>query len=314
MIPPRKVWLRLWYLIQQPSYRAKLLVFLSLGITLSIWALYSTAPYQPFLQEFSVTFAAVALIQFLWDFLGGDPLEEHIIEQNSGIAKQIEQSQQSIDNNLERIVKSSALLEDMTLFHLGIVRIWPSRNSFVEDSKAGLADFKLKVLESKNVFLLGITLWHNWLRDVDFRHKLTEALKNGAEVKILVYEPGSDIQKIRARDEIDPGDQMVGEIRGSVKAVMDIKSSLPPNLRINLQLRLTYEAHHTVQIIGSGERMLVGFYLSGLDGFSSPTMQIRGDDTRFYQIYHEQFIKLWERSKRPYECEVLRDLLEPEFE
>src|SRR2546423_7001537 len=57
-----------------------LVVFILMRIVIFLISLWIGNPFfQGILSNFLVTFLAVAFIQFLWDFLGGDPVESKFI-------------------------------------------------------------------------------------------------------------------------------------------------------------------------------------------------------------------------------------------
>jgi len=295
---PRRLWQRLKYLLQEPTYRTKLAFFFLLGVLVLIWSQRSTAGYQPILAEFAAAFLAIGILQLLWDFLGGEPLE-----------LQLSDFEENTTDRLGRIESANRLLHDLSRYYVGLERIWPNRLEFAADTSGGLLFFRNKVLTSKKVFMQGITLWNNWFGDGDFQEALIRAVKGGTRIRILLYEPGSVVQRTREEDERDPGGQMIHEIRGTVRAVLDISEQIPEAIRDHLEIKFTYQANHPAQVICGDESMMVAFYLAGVDGFQSPTMFVKGTETRFYKVFVTQFERLWRRAKDIEDCEALADLI-----
>lgn len=61
--------------LSDPIYRTKLFVFILIGVVIVLLSQYmSPGKSQDFMASFFPMFVAVAIIQFLWDFLGGDPI------------------------------------------------------------------------------------------------------------------------------------------------------------------------------------------------------------------------------------------------
>jgi len=54
---------------------------------------------------------------------------------------------------------------------------------------------------------------------------------------------------------------------------------------------------HPAQIIRADDRTIVATYLAGKGGSPSPTMQLRGTETAYFQKYVDQVEILWERAK-----------------
>ncbi len=62
-----------------PSYRIRLLFFVVLGASAILGSLLTRDQYwQDILSNFAVTFIAVGLIDFIWDLLGGEPMETNM--------------------------------------------------------------------------------------------------------------------------------------------------------------------------------------------------------------------------------------------
>lgn len=310
-----KVLHRIRHLSKQPANRTKYAVFVLFGLVLALFSLLISEPLKTILIEFSVTFGAVTVIQILWEFLGGDPSEEKLENYHSelekgitvigsdiqsrfeGIQSQLGVVNDSIQSRFEGIQSQLGVVNDLIQYDLGIEHIWPSRRAFKDESTMGIKWWRERIYASKEIAILSITLWTDWMQDHEFRKGLRNSVEKGAKVKLIVYEPGSDIQKWRAWAEEDPGDEMVSEIDRTVHAIKNMRDRLQGDLKDNLEIRYTYEAHHFVQLFRCDDEMLIGFYLHGLDGLSSPTIYVRGKDKRFYKAYSDQFERLWRHGK-----------------
>jgi hypothetical protein len=237
--------------------------------------------WNEILLQFAVTFAAVGVLQVLWDFLGGEPLELRIDE----VKDEVREIQTSVD-----------LLSDLVDGNIGIERIWADRRSWQSDQEDGLTAWQERVCQAEQVDIVSNTLWINWMQE-DHRKRLFKNIIGGARVRMIVYEPGSEVQQLRAWDEIDVPGQMEAEIKATLLRLAEDEKALPEAARQNLQLRLTFRSVHSAQIIRADDRMLVATYLSGKSGSPSPTMQLRGVESSYFQKYAEQIEILWERAK-----------------
>ncbi len=104
-----KTWERIKQLLGEPTYRTKLGFFFLIGIVIILFGSFVTDPtLQNIFQQFAVTFSAVAVIQFLWDFLGGEPVEVKI---------------QEVQEEIEKVGQSLTLLGDLVEGNIGLERI-----------------------------------------------------------------------------------------------------------------------------------------------------------------------------------------------
>ena len=270
-------WTRFQQIFKQPAYRTRLAFFLVLGVAVFLLSCLLPPPWSEVLLEFAVTFGAVGLLQLLWDFLGGDPLE-----------LQIKNVQQSI-----------TVLSDLVDGNIGIERIWPDRRSWQLDSRDGVEEWEMRICQANYVDVMSRTLWQSWMRPERFRRKLFNHIAGGALVRILIYDPDAEIVKLTARDERDPGmgQEMQQEIRSSLLRLAQHWGELDGSAKNNLQIRLTTEYLHLAQIVRADNLMLVGIYLSGKTGTPSPTLQLRGPKSAYFDKYVEQFEIMWKRGK-----------------
>lgn len=270
-------WTRFRRTLEQPAYRAKLAFFLILGIAVFLLAvlLQSHSPFwSEVLLEFAVTFGAVGVLQLLWDFLGGDPLEVRI----------------------EKVQQSVTLLSDLADGNVGIERIWPDRRTWQADPADGLRTWHDRVCQAKSIDMVSNTLWHNWMYQEEFRKALFENIAQGAHVRILVYDPDSEVLCLRAKDEEDMPGEMQMEIKATLLRMAEGWSGLPASGRANFEVRLTTQTLHPTQMIRADKQMLIAIYLSGKSGSPSPTMQLRDSKSSYFGKYAKQFETLWQRA------------------
>lgn len=289
-------------ILKQPTYRIKLGFFLLLSITTISVAIVlpPNCLGRDILLEFAVTFGAVGILQLLWDFVGGEPLEARI----------------------ENILQSTAVLSDLQNGDIGIERIWPDRHTWEEDSEDGRAKWYTRVCQARRIDMVSNTLWDNWIQREKFLKRLFEHIKqDDIVVRILIYDPDSKAFKMRAKDEGQES-EMQREIAKTLKKVRDkwnkvpesarrtkrkvrstihrvdgLKNNLPePARTTKLEVGLTHKTLHLAQIIRADDRMLVANYLSGKSGSVSPTMQLRGSDSSYFRKYAKQFRTLWKRA------------------
>ncbi|MFN2243546.1 MAG: DUF5919 domain-containing protein [Anaerolineae bacterium] len=277
-----KRWERFRQLWGQPAYRIKLAFFLILSIAIFLASfLITSTVWSDILLQFAVTFGAVGVLQLLWDFLGGEPLEIRIDE---------------VKHEVRDIKSSVDLLSDLLDGNIGLERIWPDRRSWQEDPQDGLSIWQERVCQADQADIVSNTLWINWMQE-KHRKQLFKQIARGARVRMLIYEPGSEVQRLRAKDEQDVPGQMESEIKATLVRLAQDRKTLPESARKNLEVRLTNYSVHPAQIIRADDRTIVATYLAGKGGSPSPTMQLRGTETAYFQKYVDQVEILWERAK-----------------
>ena len=299
-------WKRIKQLLSEPTYRTRLAVFVLIGIVFTLLATMIPNPFwSGLLLEFAVVFDAVALIQFLWDFLGGDPMEiqirdlrREITHMGEFVDSRLPNTLSDLGEGLTSLKHSMNLLADLIDGNIGIERIWPDRRSWQHDPREGLEEWERRICRARHVDIMSRTLVQYWLRTEDLRRSFFDNIAGGASVRILVYDPNSEIVKLTARDEADPGmgKEMRQEIESTLGRLAEDRDDLNESAKSNLQLRLTTDYMHLAQIIRADSLMLVGLYLSGKSGTPSPTIQLRGPQSTYFEKYVEQFEIMWARG------------------
>jgi hypothetical protein len=242
------------------------------------------------LLEFALTFGAVGVLQLLWDFLGGEPIELRIEE---------------VKDEVRSVQQSITLLSDLIDGSIGIERIWSDRQAWQEDPVDGRRVWDTRTGVARRIDIMSNTLWNNWIHREEFRKGLFGNIAHGACARILIYDPDADVLRLRAADEEDvflviqreKVYEMQQEINSTLSRVAKEWRNLPVSSRTNLEVRLTTRTLHPVQMIRADERMLVTIYLSGKSGTPAPTLQLRGAKSSYFQKYAEQFETLWERAR-----------------
>lgn len=286
-------WKRVQWTLQQPAYRIRLAFFLILGFAAALLAVLLRPRFplwSEVLLEFAVTIGAVGVLQLLWDFLGGDPVEFQIGE---------------VQDAVENLGRSITVLSDLVDGDIGVERVWRDRQSWEQDSADGKEVWYERVGQAREIDIMSNTLWNNWMHREKFRKKLFDNIAQGAHVRILIYDPDSDVLELRAADEEDrffvvqhkKVYEMQTEINSTLSRVAEGRSRLSSSARTNLEVRLTTQTLHPAQMIRADERMVVAIYLSGKSGTPSPTMQIRGSESSYFHKYTEQFDTLWKRAR-----------------
>jgi hypothetical protein len=293
---------RIKVLLGVATYRTRLAFFVVLGGLIFITSfLVVDQVLREILRGFSLTFMAVGAVDFVWDILGGGPLE-----------LQLTRDFDNVDAKLDNIHRSMAVLSDIVDANIGIERIWINRREWEQNPVAGLASWKALVCRARTVDIVSNTLWTRWFHDEGFRREFFTNIAHGATVRILIYDPRSDVLRLRASDENDPGagKQMRNEIESTLEVVVRDRAALDDAAKKRMTVRLTNQHYHLAQIIRADEKMLVAIYLTRKTGSAAPTFQLRGPETVYYSTYLGQIEDLWADGLEVSDDEI-RQLLLP---
>lgn len=159
-------------LLQRPQYRTKLSVFILIGlILLFVTPFVKNNILQNIFINFLTTFLAVALIQLLWDFLGGDPIDTKLTELQANILVLAEISSEKIGAS-----KGSGLIATFSSLPNDLIN-----NDIVQSSH-------IRILQT-------------WMGNfIVIEENLITALRNDCKVQILLLNPESPLAKMRAID------------------------------------------------------------------------------------------------------------------
>lgn len=292
------------YLWGIPSYRLRLLFFVTLGAVAILASLIvKNSFWQDILSNFAVTFAAVGFIDFMWDILGGEPMEANMLV-----------SFGEVNQKIDAINQSMTVVSDLLNNQIGIERIWPSRSYWHSDQIDGSLQWIQRVCQAKRVDIVSNT-FSAWAKNPDFRKDLFKAIEKGTKFRLLIYDPDSSVLRDRSKHEKTTNMNLVEmqiEIKKTLILFSEERRTLSKKSKDNLKIRLTQEYYHPTQIIRADEKMLVTFYLAGKTGAPAPTIQILGSEAAYFKIYAEQFEILWnglldEVSKQPKVKELTED-------
>ena len=222
-----------------------------------------------------------------------------------------------INGKLDAVQRSTAVLGDIVDRNIGIERIWPNRGVWEGDPSDGLVMWKKRVCQAaRRVDIVSNTLWNNWFKDTKFQQEFFASLVNGNTARILIYDPAADVLDRRAGHEQDPKGEMRGEIRSTLKAIAYHRgtgdTAAKKKIGKNLQVRLTNGFYHLAQIVRADDRILVAVYLSGKSGTPSPTFQVRGPGSEYFQTYSDQIEILWKGGREVKESEFGSLAAEPQ--
>lgn len=172
----------------------------------------------------------------------------------------------------------------------------------VHSSRGGInyVDFILKAKAPDEIKMLGITMRD--LQAHDVRTAMEKKLRSGCKIKILLLDRNSKFVKERANDEIR-GTKRWRNWRSWRRELIEFDdlhqryiNELPSELQPNIKLA-HFDAQPVFSIFMNGKTMVVGFYVSGKLGGSSPHLELEVKRGSIYSSFNDYFDSLWPPSK-----------------
>ena len=235
--------------------------------------------------DLGIVVIAVVIVEFLWKFVGGDPLLKAI----------------------KVLQTSTSLLKDLE--GSGIERIYSERKEW----EPNLNDFLQYVASAREVDMMGNVLRNNWMSNQKFI-KILERRTQQKECKfrILLLDPdeNTNILKQRSKDEAIWNwndekkeekakisyDRMRTDIIESLSQLEMIKSELNEENSQYLEIKVVNQSNIYCNIIRADDMMTVAKYLLSVRGSRAPTLIIHGKDTSFYKMFSNEFENMWKRG------------------
>lgn len=181
------------------------------------------------------------------------------------------------------------------LRRVGIKQVYPNRRGI------DYVDFILKAKAQSEIKMLGITMRD--LQAHDIRTAMERKLKAGCKIKILLLDRNSKFVKERAADEIKGTGRWTSwkNWRRELIEFDDLHqryiNELPPELQRNIKLA-HFDALPVFSLFMNGRTLVVGFYVSGKLGGSSPHLQLEVKPGSIYSAFDDYFDSLWPSNKK----------------
>lgn len=256
--------------------------FLVLAITmLVLYWVFRAETWSPVFLALASALIALVLVEVIWKLLGGDPITRAI----AGVYRVIAD-----------LRTSTSLLRDLE--GTGIERVHPQRRFTDFDNW-----YKF-IRSAQEVDMMGISLRRDWTA----REEFVGIVRGRAEerkciFRILVLEPNpaSPITHQRMVEEDDPSERIIANNRFTLDTFKRIRDNLKGETKEHIKIRVVQRSNLYCFIVRADDRLLVSTYLSHLTGSASPTMEIRGRDTSFFQLFADEFERMWELgTESPY--------------
>lgn len=176
----------------------------------------------------------------------------------------------------------------------GVKQIYPNRRGI------DYVDFIRRAKANSEIKMLGISMRD--LQAHDVRSVMEERLKSGCEIKILLLDRNSRFVKVRANDEIRGTNRWRNwySWRRELIKFDDLHQQYINELQLELQRNIKlahFDALPVFSIFMNGKTMIVGFYVSGKLGGSSPHLEIEMRRGSISSAFEDYFDSLWPPDK-----------------
>ena len=232
----------------------------------------------------------VGVIARIWDRLGGDPL-----------------------TNAFKWIFQKHYLEKIGLEHYII------RSSDDPETLNFYSDLHDEIKTAKTrVDMMSLILYRNFFKGEAFAEIFKKSLKNdGPKFRILILKPFSNnndsvILRQRAIDEAlflagddikkDPkteANRMNVQINKTLTKITSILKDQDDETKKKVEVRVVDKTYLTCSIINIDDKKIVAtHYLHNTGGSGTPTFEIKGPHSPLFEMYSEEFNRVWENSSK----------------
>lgn len=243
-----------------------------------------------------VVIIAVAILNFLWSLLGGDPLANSV-ERLDGFVqlsfpKVVDKMHQSFQNVDDKLYQSFQIVQDC--HSAGLAEI--SSNGQQKHIK-----WMERVKKAEgHINLMGYTLYE-WVNMPKFLEEIPKLVQRNVKIQVLVMDQTNS--HFESFINADIGGYSIDHSREELKIVQqrfdavknEIQSSNHANTSGSFELRTVKKGLITCSICRTDSQMAVGTYLYWQHVTNSPLMLLEqnSDEANLFQVYQDEFDKLW---------------------
>ncbi len=219
-----------------------------------------------------VSLLVVSVIEVAWRNKIGDPILDSVKE----------------------IRASIVILRE--LWDTGIIRLHQKRDDFRERNR--MTPLLQRIQTAHTVNMVGRVLYRSWAVNDEFTKIMRQGARtNQCTFRILVLDPEGPAAQRRDKQEVHTGVQeglMLLNIRSSIGKFTELINELPPDARDRIQLRKLWDVEPHAQIVIVDDYAWIQLYLYHARGGASPSIEVEGSQSTMYQLYANEFDRLWE--------------------
>jgi hypothetical protein len=213
------------------------------------------------IKDIGVVYGSVALLNFLWSKLGGDPLEEQIDELKSYnyLAREAEQS--------------------------GLVHLYPN----TQDIR--LVDLIRK--STSEIDICGYTL-HDFKENESLLDLLREKIEGGVTVRMIQVAPDNDAFGYSVTNKV----AMISLMNDAWQKLQDFRNSLDTKKRSRLILGQLKKGALHVSLRRFDDELYVLHYLYAKNTPESPVFVIKGKEKPLFKTYMLEYETMLSKSEK----------------
>jgi len=297
-----------------PRYKVNILF---VGISAVVWAIsyycFSKSSTEDLgfhfagelLKDIGVVVAGLAIVDWLWAFFSGDPVEKHLdtmevkVRELLGLLQgavdgSIQRLESSVDSSVERSINGSTRKLESKIEsaidvvgharHAGVLRI--DSNPRALDAGFPTEAF---LRGREYIDLCGMTL-HALFANGDFISAIETAVRNGCKIRICVAAPSNSDVVNNCLPSARTA--MPGQCQAVIDALKFLKQSLrsSPDLADRISLYVLEQGTMSAFISRIDSRMLVVSYLRSVFTMDSPAMLLEeGGERTIFDSYCKEF-------------------------
>ncbi len=234
---------------------------------------------------------AVVLIDQIWRFCGGQPIDHQI----KSLQTQIGRLSQSVD-----VIESSQAV--------GLEAVYSRLGSF------GRADEWVSLIgaATKQVDLMGRTLL-GWTRAAEIPERIADRIVNrDVKFRVLLMSPANKCLATLTEERVNLGSILKDKLTVSIQFFLDIQRSLPAEYQGHLQVRCFDHIPLYCGLVRIDDRFFVTQYLYSASSDNSPFYCAHGMERDWPRTLEKEFEQIWHEAKPALRDEGLRAETSPE--
>jgi hypothetical protein len=190
-----------------------------------------------------------------------------------------------VKNKEYELKRIESLLRDLE--GTGIERVYVERHD---------SDVKIwyrRITGASEVDLMSMCLSRDWLLRLELREKIENAAREQrTKYRILILDPTSKVATQRAREEEKR--EFLPTIEQSLATLNAMRERLGPDVAsTHFQFKVIKHTNIYCRIARADDMMLTTKYLCHSSGATSPTLELRGKDTSWFQKFTNEFDHMW---------------------
>ena len=219
---------------------------------------------------------AVVLIDQIWRFCGGQPIDHQI----KSLQTQIGRLSQSVD-----VIESSQAV--------GLEAVYSRLGSF------GKADDWVSLIgaATKQVDLMGRTLL-GWTRAAEIPERIVDRIVNrDVKFRVLLMSPANKCLATLTEERVNLGSILKNKLAVSIQFFLDIQRSLPAEHHDSLQVRCFDHIPLYCGLVRVDDRFFVTQYLYSASFDNSPFYCAHGMERDWPRTLEKEFEQIWQEAK-----------------